>query len=82
MQNFKSLTVTVLFIALACERIFIETYSIDLRVDIIGPENILSAGASLHLSARKLYRLGSEGVKTSPPFAKSSAKKHGAICGH
>ena len=29
---------------------------------IKGPENILSAGVSVHLSARKFYRLGSEGV--------------------
>ena len=28
----------------------------------IGPENVLFAGASVHLSAQKLYRLGSEGV--------------------
>ena len=30
---------------------------IALKVDATGPENILSAGASLHLSARKCYRL-------------------------
>jgi len=36
---------------------------IALKVDVIEPENILFAGTSLHLSARKLYRLGSEGVK-------------------
>ena len=29
-----------------------------LKVDVIGPENILFAGTSLHLSARKFYRLG------------------------
>ena len=50
------------FFALACERIFIETYSIESRC-VIGPENTLFAGASVHLSARALYRLGSEGVK-------------------
>ena len=30
---------------------------------IIGPENILFKGVSVHLSARKFYRLGNEGVK-------------------
>ena len=29
-----------------------------LKVDVMGAENILFAGASLHLSARKYYRLG------------------------
>ena len=28
-----------------------------LKVDVIGPENILFAGASVQLSARKFYRL-------------------------
>ena len=31
---------------------------IALKVDVIGPELILFAGASVHLSARKFYRLG------------------------
>ena len=31
---------------------------IALKVDVIGPENILFAGASMHLSAQKFYRLG------------------------
>ena len=31
---------------------------IALKLDVIGPENILFAGASVHLSARKLYVLG------------------------
>ena len=30
---------------------------IALKIDVTGPENILFAGVSLHLSARKLYRL-------------------------
>ena len=35
-----------------------------LKVDVIGPENILFAGESVHLSARTFYRLGGcEGVK-------------------
>ena len=29
-----------------------------LNVDVIGPENILFAGASVQFSARKFYRLG------------------------
>ena len=31
---------------------------IALKIDVIGPENILFAGASVHLSAGKFYRLG------------------------
>ena len=31
---------------------------IALKIDVIGPENKLFAGASLHHSARKFYRLG------------------------
>ena len=31
------------------------TKSRALKVDVIGPENILFAGASVHLSARKLH---------------------------
>ena len=36
---------------------------IELKVDVTEEEKILFAGASVHLSDRKLYRLGSEGVK-------------------
>jgi len=31
---------------------------IALNIDVIGLENILFAGASIHLSAQKFYRLG------------------------
>ena len=31
---------------------------IALKIDVIGPENMLFAGASVHLSAQKFYRLG------------------------
>ena len=31
---------------------------IDLKVGVIGAENILFAGVSMHLSALKFYRLG------------------------
>ena len=49
----------VWFTALACEKTLI-TMHLALNVDVIGPENILFAGTSLHLSlsARKFYRLG------------------------
>ena len=59
--------------------------SIALKVDVIGPEHILFAGESLHRSARKFYRLGSEGVKdekspssltpTLEPFQRQRWKK-------
>ena len=35
---------------------------IELKIDVIEQENVLFAGASVHHSARKLYRLGHEGV--------------------
>ena len=38
------------------ERIFIKTHGLESRC-VIGQENILFAGVSVHLSARKLYRL-------------------------
>ena len=45
------------FFALACERSFIKNaYSIESR-RVIGPENILFAGGSVDLLARKFYRL-------------------------
>ena len=37
---------------------------IALKVDVIGPEDILFAGASEHFSAWKYYWPGSEGVKS------------------
>ena len=52
--KFKPVSLCVFFFALACERIFIKTHSIE---SVKGPENILFVGSSLHLSARKLYRL-------------------------
>ena len=44
-----------LFSALACEKTFIKTHA--LKIDVIGPENILFAGASVHPAAWKFYRL-------------------------
>ena len=41
-HNLKPLIVSVLFFALPCERIFIET---PLEVDVIGPENVLCVRA-------------------------------------
>ena len=55
-EKFETICLFVFFFALGCERIFIKTHSID--IDVIGPENILFAGASAHLSARKFYMLG------------------------
>ena len=56
-RNLIPLRLFVLFLALACERIFIKTRSIENRC-VTGPENILFAGASVYLSARKFDRLG------------------------
>ena len=50
-------TVSVIFFALACERIFIETHSIESRC-VMGAENILLTGSSVQLSAPKFYRQG------------------------
>ena len=53
------------FFALACEKIPTKTQSIESRC-VIGPENIPSAGPSVHLSDQRFYTLGSEGVKPCP----------------
>ena len=53
----KTIEPLAFFVALACERIFIKTHSTESRC-AIGPENILFAGASMHLSARTFYRQG------------------------
>ena len=58
-KSAKSETLALFFVFLfaqACERIFIRTHSFENRC-VIGPENILLAGASVHLSAQKFYRL-------------------------
>ena len=41
-----------------------KAHSIESRC-VMGMENILLAGMSIHLSAQKFYRLGSEGVKVT-----------------
>ena len=51
----------LLSLAPACERIFVKMHSTENRC-VIRPENILFVRASGHLSARKCYRLVSEGV--------------------
>ena len=56
-RNLKPLSFFVFCFALACERVLIETIASESRC-VIGPENILFAGASVHLSARKFYRPG------------------------
>ena len=53
MRNLKPLSRFVFFFALACKRIFIKTHGIESRC-VIGAENILFAGASMHHSARIL----------------------------
>ena len=69
MWNLKPLGLFAFFFALACERIFIKTHNIESRC-IIGQENTLFAGASVHLSAQKFTGWGSEGIKTSDcPFS-------------
>ena len=53
----KPFSLLVFFFALACERNFMTTHSIECRC-VTGAEDILFAGASVHLSARELYRPG------------------------
>ena len=56
-RNLKPLSLFVSFFALACEGF--SSKRIAMKIDAIGPENTLFAGnMSLHLSARKFYRLG------------------------
>ena len=61
MHNLKPFSLSVFFFALACEKTFIKRY-IALNGDLIGPENILFAGASMHFSARNFTDWGSEWV--------------------
>ena len=65
-KSVKSETVFVFFFVHRhqCERIFIRTHSFESRC-IMGPENVLFEGVSVHLSTWKFYKLGSEGVKLS-----------------
>ena len=56
-QKLNPLGLFVFIFAQARESIFIKTHSFESSC-VIGPENILFAGASVHLSARKFYRLG------------------------
>ena len=53
-QNSKPLTVLSSFSHWHVQGFYF-TKSRALKVDVIGPENILFAGASVHLSARKLH---------------------------
>jgi len=50
------------FCFLVCNE-FTKTRSIKSKCVVVAPENQLFAGVSVHLSTRKFYRLGSEGVK-------------------
>ena len=74
MRNLKPLSFFVFFFARAYERLFIKTHSIQSEC-VNGPENILFAGASVYLSARKFYRLGSEGVNIKQPFCSGRGLK-------
>ena len=57
-QNLKPFSLFVFFFALACERIFIETHTIESR-RVTGPgDNYIVCRRVEHLSARKFYRLG------------------------
>ena len=64
----KSWSFVVFFMTLACEGIFTQiTHSTESRCGIgcgIGPENTLSAGTAMNLSAQIFYMLGREGVET------------------
>ena len=57
MANLKSLTPFLFLFALPFERIFIKMHSIESRC-FTGPENILFAGMSTHLSAREFLEAG------------------------
>ena len=56
--KFETLKHFFFFFSLACERKELSSKRIALKLDVTGPENILFAGTSLHLSARKFYTLG------------------------
>ena len=58
-RNLKPLNLffSFFFFALACERIFIKTYNTESSC-VTGPENILFAGASVHLSAPEILQAG------------------------
>ena len=56
--NLQPLSFFVFFFALACYVKGFSSKCIALKVDVIGPKNMLSAGGSVHFSARKCYRLG------------------------
>ena len=60
-QILKPLSLFVFFFTLACERIFIKTYSTESRCDI-EPENRLFAGMAVHFQPGNVTGWGSEGV--------------------
>ena len=64
MRNLKPLSLSVFLFTLTRERIFIKTHSTEIRW-VVGPENILFAGATVHLSTGGNFTAwGSEGVNT------------------
>ena len=57
-ENLEPLSLfCLLFFTLAYERIFTRLCSIE-NICVVGPENMLFAGTSLHHSAQKFYGLG------------------------
>ena len=56
-RNLNPLRLFLFFFALAYEKIFIKTHSTE-NIFVIRPETILFWGASVHLSARRFFRLG------------------------
>ena len=56
MQNCKASSLSVFFFALACERSLTEMLIVESRC-VTGPEDILCAGMSVHLSVKGLKKI-------------------------
>ena len=76
-QNLKPLSLFVFLFTLACERISIK--HTELKIEVTGLENILFAGASVHHSAQKFYRLGA--VKGLSKMNRTEHPQHRAFFG-
>ena len=72
-QNLKPLSLFVFFFAMTCERIFTKTDIIESRC-VTGPENILFAGASVHLS-EILQAWAVKGLQTTPHHCNNGKPK-------
>ena len=62
MRNFTPLSLSVYFSRWHVDGL--SSKRVAPKVDVIGPENILFAGASVHLSAENFTGWGSEGVNS------------------